>query len=233
MTTILTPPKRLPDGKGFYLGCTNEQLFSPSLRFNNGDWTPTLEWIEWSEKTRSQLIGELVSHGNWFSRPPKRAMIESLCSPWAGKDMKGNFQIFVQCSIPEHVSCSASWLFTGLTMTSSHITPTFQLIDVQENPDVDTISLFGDGDNEDDEKIIHLTETDAHPPIIIRQGRDWEAKRLMSKDRVRESRLKARIAEHMAAKEEERFQKMFGDLNDNESQFSDYDLSDGDDGSSS
>jgi hypothetical protein len=127
-------------------------------------------------------------------------------------------------------------------MTSSHITPTIQLVDVHADPDVDTISLFGDEEEDGDEgeRNIQLTEIESDP-ILIRgrrgqgQGhghghsqetnRDWEAKRFMVKDRVRESRLKARIAEHMAAKEEERFRKMFGDLDDNESQFSDYDLS--------
>jgi hypothetical protein len=48
----------------------------------------------------------------------------------------------------------------------------------------------------------------------------------MAKERVREFRLKAQIADRMAAREEARFYEKFGDLDDTESHFSEYDLTD-------
>ena len=51
----------------------------------------------------------------------------------------------------------------------------------------------------------------------------------MAKERVREMRLKAQIADRIVAKEESRFIRIYGNLNDTESQFSDYDLTDNED----
>jgi hypothetical protein len=49
---------------------------------------------------------------------------------------------------------------------------------------------------------------------------------------VREARLKAQIAVRMARSEEARFFRIFGDLEDAESNFSDYDLSGSSEGES-
>jgi hypothetical protein len=108
--------------------------------------------------------------------------------------------------------------------------------DFQEAPEQDTISLFGDGDTvdgsdegEEPKEILFEDIETASPatgePTRIR-NRDWEARKFLAKERVREARLKAQIADHMAAKEESRFYKTYGELSDNESHFSDYDLTD-------
>jgi hypothetical protein len=51
----------------------------------------------------------------------------------------------------------------------------------------------------------------------------------MAKERVREARLKSQIATRVAEKEEERFVRMFGELDDAESRFSEYDLTEDED----
>jgi hypothetical protein len=62
-------------------------------------------------------------------------------------------------------------------------------------------------------------------PTHIR-SREWEARKFLSKERVREARLKAQIADRVARKEEDRFYAQFGELDDAESHFSEYDLTD-------
>jgi hypothetical protein len=57
------------------------------------------------------------------------------------------------------------------------------------------------------------------------RNREWEAKKFLAKERVREARLKAQVAEHIARKEESRLLLTYGELDDNESNFSEYDLS--------
>jgi len=122
-------------------------------------------------------------------------------------------------------------------MTSSSITPVWATTDVKEDETQDTISLFGDGDTVDDSEPEEEKETReilfdeiedapaAAAPTRLR-NREWEAQKFMAKERVREFRLKAQIADRMAAREEARFYEKFGDLDDTESHFSEYDLTD-------
>jgi hypothetical protein len=56
------------------------------------------------------------------------------------------------------------------------------------------------------------------------RNREWEAAKFLAKERVREARLTAQIADRLAAKEESRFYTKFGDLDEEESHFSEYDL---------
>jgi hypothetical protein len=109
-------------------------------------------------------------------------------------------------------------------MTASAITPNWSLSEFVEKQD--TISLFGD-DDEDEREIqfdeIAIASPDAGPTRM--RNREWDAAKFLAKERVRESRLKAQIAEHLARKEEARFYTKYGDLDESESRFSDYDLS--------
>jgi hypothetical protein len=119
-------------------------------------------------------------------------------------------------------------------MSSKAITPVWVLDQVVKDERMEAISLFddgltvdGDSENESESREIQLEEVDGDtpaPPTRIR-SREWEAKKFMSKERVREARLKAQIAVRMAETEEARFFRIFGDLDDAESNFSDYDLS--------
>jgi len=141
--------------------------------------------------------------------------------------------------VPEAgVAGSAVWQLQGLMMTSRAITPVWILDQVVKEERVEAISLFDDGltvdsgseggESENESREIQLEEVGESPeltaPTRIR-SREWEAKRFMAKERVREARLKAQIAVRMAETEESRFFRMFGDLDDAESNFSDYDLS--------
>ena len=131
-------------------------------------------------------------------------------------------------------------------MSSTSIDPVWSVGTAIPDESLDRISLFGGGgeESEDDgdgrlsvgsglreiqiDDIEDAPETaGAAPPAQIR-SREWEARKFLAKERVREARLKAQIARHLAAKEEERYYRQFGDPDDGESHFSDYDLSDTD-----
>ena len=122
-------------------------------------------------------------------------------------------------------------------MSGTAITPVWGAVDGwTPDPENDRISLFGDGatadgGDDDEEKEIQFDELPqaaggepGKEPRI--RNREWEARKFLAKERVREARLKAQIAERMAIKEEERFIRVYGELDDGESQFSDYDLTD-------
>jgi len=162
---------------------------------------------------------------------------------WHGEDAVGNGH-----------ALTATWNLSGLRMTSQNITPVWTLDNIIPDPDDDKISLFGsdtetvdgitiDGgddtkgnddhkgnkDTSDDVREIALDDISpaaiTAPPTQIR-SREWEGRKFLAKERVREARLKAQIADRVARREEERFYTQFGDLDDSESHFSEYDLTD-------
>ena len=223
----LQAPKRLSSGGGFSLAL-EPPVKSPSLKMVGTAWQPTPEWYSWSEVQRKQLLGDLLSHGNWFSRPPRHDVIDPLFTPWIGKNVSGELRWGI--ALPASLPGTAVLTLRGLTMSATAIKPIWTVDDFDPEPEDDKISLFGDDDYEKDEKetreiLIEDIESAAPAPPTHIRNRDWEAKKMFAKERVREARLKAQMSEHIARKEEARFYSLYGDLEDGESNFSEYDLS--------
>lgn len=224
----LQPPKKT--AAGYFVALAPPE--STTLSYAEATWTaPTGDWARWATETRSRLLGELLSHGTWFSRPPRREILDPLFGAWVDPTGKQ----FV-CTLPEvpGAAGSATVGLTGLMMSATAIEPVWQILDVHEEPQEDRISLFGDAATADDAssmgtREIELADIEPAPvagtPTRIR-SREWEARKFLAKERVREARLKAQIAARLAQKEESRFYSQYGDLEDAESRFSDYDLTD-------
>jgi len=263
----LCGPKKQPDGT--YLLRLEPTRLAPTLRWENGVWTPTADWVAWADRVRAELLGQLLNKPAWFSRPPRRDNLDTLFTPWAGQSMTGGLYISVRSVPTEAASGSASLKLIGLSMSTQSIAPIWDLTDIiPDADDSDKISLFGpdeedgevavagvgaapggvattggvaaDTDYEDDAdgqtvdgdvREIHLDDiapasaVASATPTHIR-SREWEARKFLSKERVREARLKAQIADRVARKEEDRFYAQFGELDDAESHFSEYDLTD-------
>lgn len=202
---VLQSPKKQTSG---FLLAAAPAIESPGLPCDLSGWTFTQEWRTWATDVRKRLLAEMLSHASWFSRPPRRELIEPLFVSWE------------TAAPPSPGTGTAKWSLGGLMMTQAAITPVWTVVEFV--PEQETITLV------EDEREIHLGDMDADttaPPMVLRT-RDWEARKIMAKERVRETRLKAQIAEHIAAKEEARFVRLYGELDDNESRFSDYDLTD-------
>ena len=115
-------------------------------------------------------------------------------------------------------------------MSATAITPVWMIENFTPDPEEDRISLFGEEDESPETREIEFEEIEIASPVskgvpMQIRNREWEAKKFLAKERVREARLKAQVAEHIARKEESRFLATYGDLDDNESNFSEYDLS--------
>jgi hypothetical protein len=235
----LAAPKK--SAAGYFLAAT-EPVTSPELTWQGGEWIPSVTWDSWATNLRSRLLDTLLAHPAWFSRTPRREVLDPLFGPWSGRNMQGQIKFFCKTpSVPgaEGSTGTATWQFGGLLMNAQEISPIFTVGTYTEAPQEDQISLFGDGEtvegsesDEDETREIHLEEIeDASPAQGPAQttrlrGREWEARKFLAKERVREARLKAQIADRMARKEESRYYANFGDLEDGESHFSDYDLTD-------
>jgi hypothetical protein len=233
----LTPPKRT--SAGYYLA-----LVTPAKTHMfwtaQGTWKYTSDFMTFAVDTRSRLLGELVSHGSWFSKPPRQEVLSSLFKPWVatvdGKDG-------IVCETPKIPGTAGStgravWKLQGILMSATHITPVWTIDDYQQDDQQDTISLFGDDDDDavgcQETREINIEDIDDAPPAGIThiRSREWEARKFLAKERVREARLKAQIAKRLSIKEESRFYRQFGDLDDAESHFSEYDLTDHEDSDS-
>lgn len=238
----LSAPKKT--SAGYYLALTHP-VISPQLSWSSDNtWFITVEWSSWGAAVRADLIQELMKHPKWFSRPPRQEILEPLFSPWAGTNMQGKLQAF--CKLPDipgprSSTGSATLSVDGLLMTASAITPVISLHSHTVDEKEDTISLFGDGetvegDDDGETREIRLDDIEDAPPTpepTRIRTREWDAQKFIAKERVRETRLKAQIAIRVARKEEERFYAHYGDLDDGESHFSDYDLSDSESDNSS
>jgi hypothetical protein len=246
----LQPPKRT--AAGFFVTAAPPPE-TPEIRWTTeGHWAglsgeAAVAWMSWADSQRNSLLGELLGHGNWFSRPPRRDILDPLFSPWISRSMTGAVGFACKLpgvpGVPGESSGRATWKLEGLLMNGTGITPVWSVASATPDESLDRISLFGDGDSDSGSedgcastaeglREIQLEEIEdapalGGPPAQIR-SREWEARKFLAKERVREARLKAQIARHLAAKEEDRFYRQFGDLEDAESHFSDYDLSDTD-----
>ncbi len=226
MSAILSPPKRT--SAGYFLAMLTPAK-TPSMTWTvQGAWTYTPEFMTWTTGTRQRLLGELVSHGTWFSKPPRQEVLAGLFKPWT--DGKAN----ILCETPKVPGDAGSmgravWKLEGVLMTSTQITPVWALDEYEIKDTQDTIFLFGDDEEGGQEtREIEIEEFDNAPPAAPThiRSREWEARKFLAKERVREARLKAQIAKSLARKEESRFYRQFGDLDDAESHFSEYDLTD-------
>jgi hypothetical protein len=230
----LQGPKKTPAG---YFLTLQPPVAVPSLRWTADAWQLSEEWSTWAAAQREQLLQELVAHPTWFSRPPRQDILSPIFSPWSGTNMAGKHIFMTTTPDVPGGSGVATWELEGILMSSTAIKPVFAVKETQPDPEDDRISLFGDGetveaDSEEEPETreiqldeIALGSPAGAAPTRIR-NREWEARKFLAKERVREARLKSQIATRLADKEERRFYTQFGDLDDGESHFSEYDLTD-------
>lgn len=236
----LQGPRKTPAG---YFLALQPPVATPEVRWADTAWEINDTWSTWAASQREALLQELVTHPTWFSRPPRQDILSPIFGPWAGTNMAGK-HVFT-ADIPELPgtgrSGKASWILEGILMSSTAIKPVLKLGNITADPEEDRISLFGDGETVDDAseteadgetREIKLDEIEMGSPAGAQptriRNREWEARKFIAKERVREARLKAQIAARMADKEERRFYAQYGDLEDGESHFSEYDLTDED-----
>lgn len=227
----LSSPKRT--GAGFLMSLEPPSV-TPAIEWDTaGTWSITEEWYAWAESQRAALLKTLVNHPEWFSKPPRQEVLTSIFSPLALLCMQGKIQLLCEPpAVPDDPGSSgvAQWSLDGIMMTATNITPIWKIHTYTKNqPDI--ISLFNDALT-----IEGSSSEEEMPPPASKKGstiaatQEWSMRKFLAKERVREARLKAQIAEKIAAKEESRFYRMYGVIDDGESRISrrssDYDLSD-------
>jgi hypothetical protein len=153
---LLSAPKKT--AAGYYLAMT-QPVPAPEVTYTDeGVWETTTEWDTWATDLRTRLLDTLLTHPTWFSRTPRREVLDPLFGPWSGRTMQGALQFF--CKLPNvpgtkgHGGTVVLQL-DGLLMNATEIVPIFSVASFTESKHEDQISLFGDGetvvgDEEDD-----------------------------------------------------------------------------------
>jgi len=192
-------------------------------KWEGGKWKNDEELLAVIMETRRQLIDMLYEKRNtWFSSAPTKTQLTKLMKNWDTKSLAA--------PPAENKNYSGSQTLTAVQITAEGIVPRWTS-SVWQVEEVSKISMpwiqVSDDELEeiDDSREINIDVDSAPVKLNHHEDRDYLDRKFAAKERVKESRLKAQVAKKMAYRELNFFFEHFT-LDDDESTFSDYDLTD-------
>ena len=224
--------ERIPDG---YKLTLSEMIQTPELSYDGTKWTITTEWMRATDSVRSEVITLLYnSRATLFKNSPSQKTLENLLVPWViiSADNEVNFN----CVLPlpdSNKEGKGIIVINGLTIKQTGITPnwlikefnvTTPVVEFDWSEPVPSDSLEGEF------REITLIESevpseDNNDTLQLNTDEEYNARKFAAKERVKEARLKAILTRRAAEVETQRYYNDFS-VNDNESSFSEYDISD-------
>jgi len=192
-------------------------------KWEGGKWKNDEELLAVIMETRRQLIDMLYEkRTTWFSSAPTKTQLTKLMKGWETKSLAA--------PPAENKNYSGSQTLTAVQITAEGIVPRWTS-SVWQVEEVSKISMpwtqVSDDELEeiDDSREINIDVDSAPVKLNHHEDRDYLDRKFAAKERVKESRLKAQVAKKMAYRELNFFFEHFT-LDDDESTFSDYDLTD-------
>lgn len=167
----------------------------------------------------AQVSDQLYEKRNsWFTQSPTRQALQRLASGWTAIDlpvpqgsMIGDVDAILESVFIDSQGIKPKWkiVYTPRTENRIHLPP---------------------GSNDDDDcrdvQVTEIPEDNDQPiRILSPEEREYYEQKFASKERVKEARLKAQLARRQAEDEMQNFFENY-EVEDGESTFSDYDLSD-------
>lgn len=223
----LLAPERTAEG--YKLGFS-ESAITPELSFDGTNWIVSTEWMRATDALRLRVLGLLFEARNsLFKTSPSQKTLELLLTPWVVIDVSGTYTIKCQLPLPESQKNGKGVLgLVGVLIKRDVILPLWAIQMYTENtpvvdfdwdetsPDTELreVTLFESESTSDGAQVIHL-QTDE----------EYTTRKFVAKERVKEARLKAILARRAAEVETNRYFNEFS-FADNESTFSEYDISD-------
>ena len=196
-------------------------------KWEGGKWKNDEELLAVIMETRRQLIDMLYEkRSSWFSSAPTKSQLTKLMKGWDTKNL----------AMPSDASknYSGSQTLTAVQISAEGILPrwTSSVWQVDEVSKISMPWTQGSEDDEleeiDDSREINIDVDSAPVKLNHHEDRNYLDRKFAAKERVKESRLKAQVAKKMAFREINFFFENFT-LDDDESTFSDYDLTDNED----
>ena len=195
-------------------------------KWEGGKWKNDEELLAVIMETRRQLIDMLYEkRSSWFSSAPTKSMLTKLMKGWDTKNL----------AMPSDTSknYSGSQTLTAVQISGEGIFPRWTS-SVWQVDEVSKISMpWTQGSDDeleeiDDSREINIDVDSAPVKLNHHEDRNYLDRKFAAKERVKEARLKAQVAKKMAFREINFFFENFT-LDDDESTFSDYDLTDNED----
>jgi len=227
----LLTPERSTEGFRIRLA---EPAQTPEIHYDGMAWIANTEWMRASDTLRTHLLTILYdAKDTLFKTSPTRKTLESLFAPVVIIDPSGALQI--QCSLPVPSSPKEGTgilELTGITIQKAGIIPTWNLKTYVENTPV--VDFDWSEPPADEIREINLIDetapAESTDTLRLHTDEEYNARKFATKERVKEARLKAILARRAAEVETQRYFDEFN-INDNESSFSEYDISDFSEGS--
>jgi len=225
----LTTPTKTTEG--FKIGFSTKAL-TPELQYDGTKWVITTEWMTAVSAIRTKVLALLFeSRNSLFKNSPTMKTLENLMKPWVIVDSAGNYTVQYELPLPSTKEGSGILDLSGIFIKRDGIMPIWRVESYTENtPVVDfdwgeeapenelrEVTLIDSEVTSDNSKVINLNTDD-----------EYNARKFAAKERVKEARLKAILARRAAEVETNRYYNEFN-FGENESTFSEYDISDMDD----
>ena len=234
MTHLTT--ERISDG---YKLTFSEPLDTPELSFNGESWIMSQEWMRATDSLRVKVITLLYnSRANLFKNSPSQKTLENLLTPWTIITDNGDLQF--NCTLPHPDSSKdgkGKIVVNGLTIRQSGITPNWLITSYTENTPVVEFNWAEAPEADEtvpvlESELREITLIESEVPseetsdtLRLNTDEEYTARKFAAKERVKEARLKAILARRAAEVETSRYYNDFATA-DNESSFSEYDISD-------
>jgi hypothetical protein len=213
-----------------------------ATQWSGGMWKNSEDLISLLLEIQKLILNALYEkRSSWFATPPTKTQLTKLMKQWDESglllppDQKKNYSAnqFLSGILISQEGILPKWTTASWTENSKIAMPWIkeQEKDNKDNDNEDNDDEGEDEDNDlleevDDSREINIAmEAGAPVRITPKEDRDYLDKKFAAKERVKEARLKAQVAKRIAYRELRYFFERFN-LEDDESTFSDYDLTD-------
>lgn len=225
----LLSPEKAPDGFKIFF---HESCKTPELSYS-GDkktWTLSSTWMADTDKIRTNVLSTLYENrALYFKTSPTLNTLETLFTPWVVVNEVGELTFKSELPCPESDKDGNGIIeLLGIYIKKTGISPLWKIKEFTEiTPVVDF--EWSEARNEEFREVTliesELTADNTNVTLKLTTDEEYTTRKFAAKERVKEARLKAILARRSAEVETDRYYADFA-INDNESSFSEYDISD-------
>jgi len=225
----LLSPEKTNDGFKIMF---SESSKTPELSFSGEKkaWNLNSTWMTETDKLRTFVLETLYENrASYFKTSPTLNTLETLFTPWIVVNESGELTFKSELPTPETDKDGKGIIeLVGISIKKTGIYPIWG---IKEFSEITPVVDFEWSETKDDElREITLIESelpneDKGDTLKLTTDEEYNTRKFAAKERVKEARLKAILARRAATVETERYYSEFA-LNDSESSFSEYDISD-------
>ena len=206
---------------------------TPEIAFDGNCWQPDTQWMRVTDSWRDHLLALLWdSRDKLFKNPPSKKTLENIFAPITVIDTSGNLLVNSNLPLPTDLKEGKGvFELTGIQILKSSIQALWHLKAYVVNTPVVDIDWDESKSQAAENEIREITLIDQEVAeessdlLRLNTDEEYNARKFAAKERVKEARLKAILARRAAEVETQRYFEEFN-INDAESTFSEYDISD-------